>query len=181
MRSKWTRSRAFAPIFPAALLAAAALVAPGAGAGTLGSNSNMSTNVSVAVQSVIQISSLDDVNLGIWTGSGRLQAFEFACVFTNAALYQVTASSANGTGNRTRLMDESGGFIRYVLHWRDSNGRQRRINHNQTRTNFFANATSADCGGSTNTRLRIRINVPWMEDAAPGAYSDTLTVVLAPQ
>lgn len=148
--------------------------------GTLGATSTSSIDLSFQIPSLVMLSGLDDVNMGSWAG-GTMTSFEFACTFSTTTQYRVTATSANGSGQWHRLTDGSGAFMRYLVHWRDSNNFQRRLRHGQLSVVFDSNATVADCGGGTNTRIRIRVRQQWLAATPAGNYSDTLTLLVQPE
>ena len=174
----WRRWRLAAAGLVFALTVSAAPVR--AADGTLGPTSTGSIDLTFQVPSLVMLSGLDDVNMGTWAG-GTMTSFEFACTFSTTTQYRVTATSTNGAGQWHRLIDGSGNFLRYLVHWRDSNNLQRRLRHNRQSVVFSSNATAVDCGGATNTRIRIRVREAWLTAAPPGVYNDTLTLLVQPE
>ncbi len=148
--------------------------------GAFGATSTGSINLDLQVNEIVMLTGLNDVNMGTWTGAGNMTSFEFACTFSSTTQYRVTATSANGAGQWHRLSNGSGTFLRYLVHWRDSNNFQRRLRHSQESVQFFTDATAITCNGATNTRIRIRVRSQWLAAAPAGTYSDTLTLLVRP-
>jgi len=164
----------------AAILAAGATVpsAQAAGNGSLGASTAGTIDLNIVVPNLVQISMLNDVNLGAWSGS-NMTAFEQFCTFSSTRSYRVTASSAHGVGNRF-YMENAGTTLRYVVRWYDSNNFSRNLRNNQASATFSSNATAVDCGGITNSRVRIRVRNNWAAATPAGTYTDTLTLVIEP-
>lgn len=162
-----------------AALSFSALSARGATDGPLGATSTGTVDLNIAVPNLVRISMLNDVNLGSWAG-GNMTAFERFCVFSSTGAYNVTATSANGVGNRFYL-DNAGTSLRYVVRWFDSNTGRQNLRNNQTSNTFDAVTTAVDCGGVTNSRLRIRVRNNWAAAVPAGTYADTLTLLIQPQ
>lgn len=148
--------------------------------GTLGATSTGRVAIRMFSRNAVQITGLDDVDLGTWSGSGRLEAFEFACVYSSNFTYRVTATSANGQGALFRLKNQNGDMVPYRVDWRDTFYRQRQLRHNQTSVLFFALTFLRTCGGGSNTRIRIRIAEADLGNAPSGNYADTLTLLIQP-
>jgi len=176
---QFARTFSIAAFAFAAVTSLSAMSARGATDGPLGATSTGSVDLNIAVPNLVQISMLNDVNLGSWAGA-NMTAFERFCVFSTTGSYNVTASSANGVGNRFYL-DNAGTTLRYVVRWFDSNNVRQNLRHNQVSNVFSAVTTAPDCNGVTNSRLRIRVRNNWAGAVPAGTYSDTLTLLIQPQ
>jgi spore coat protein U-like protein len=164
----------------AALLAAAPFTpsAHAASQGTLGATSSGSIDIDLIIPNLAQISGLDDLST-TWTG-GNVAMTENFCVFSTTRSYTIQADSANGTGTDFRLHN-GGNYIVYDVDWTDTAPVTVNLNHGSPSATLASSATSATCGGGTNTSLTVNI-VGTAISAVPAAtYTDTLTLLVTPQ
>ena len=167
-------------------LVAAGVIAFGAAAfaasdGTLGLNSTGTTDVTITKGEVAQITGLADIALAPWnTGSPPPAGNTNACVYTSTGNYQVTASSANAGGGNFRLTD-SVNFINYTVQWDDNSGGGPTGVTESTALTAQVGSTITNCGGSPNATVSVAITNGQMNAAPVGSYSDTLTLLIAPE
>jgi len=173
-------------LFRAAAVAAALAVSALAGTahaatqGTLGSTSTGSIDINATIPNLAQISRLDDINLGSWSGVD-LNGSESFCVFSSTRSYTITATSANASGTVFRLKDSGTNYIAYNVSWTDTSPATVALASGTASGAQQASATAVNCGGADNTT--VSINVPTANIAAvpAGSYSDTLTLLVTPQ
>ncbi len=166
----------------AAMLAVAPLTkqATAASDGTLGATSSGSTDITLTIPNLVQISGLTDINLGSWSGGNMSGSISF-CVYSNTGNYTIMASSANGTGTTFRL-NQGVNFIPYEVDWTDSAPTTANLDHAVVSASVSAVAASSNCGGGTNTSLLVTVQASDLGAAPPSGtpYSDTLTLLVTP-
>jgi hypothetical protein len=89
-----------------AIAAVATLAAGNAFAATqgdLGPTSEGSLNITLTIDALVQISALDDIALGPYTGGGNLTGADNLCVYSNNGGYDITATG-NGNGGAFELL-----------------------------------------------------------------------------
>jgi spore coat protein U-like protein len=160
---------------------ASSLVASGfvmaAEQGTLGLTSEGESIVTIIKQNAVQITDVADLDLGT-------QAFLTAdatdnddvCVFNSTASYQITVSSANGLN----LMDGAEA-IPYSVEWSANGGAAVTVVDGDPITGLVGDQTSLDCNGGTNANFSATVVAADFNAAAPGTYTDTLTLLVEPE
>lgn len=190
------------------LLASAAVLAVVAGAGiafltpsneaqaaNAGTTSAESATVSITIASRVKLSGLTgatDFQFGTYdldTGGDEIGALDL-CAWSNdgspsAYSYQITGTSANGSGTDFR-MTVGGEFLVYQVYWADSSGVTTPAGGTQldqaVADSSFAmpGANTPSCGGGDNASLVVEVLEDDIADA-PGnasAYTDTLTITM---
>lgn len=171
----------------AASMAVVGAIAPGstparaASQGGLAAQSQGTILISMISAGLVRISKLNDINLGSWTG-GDMTGTDTLCAFSSTWGYTLSASSIHGIGTGFRMTDGSGSFISYEVQWRDSFNRQFNLQHGVNTPFLWGIAFSTTCNFvGTNARLNIRVPAANIAGKVAGSYSDTLTLVIAPQ
>ncbi len=164
-----------------ASLMAAAGTAYSATDGTLGATSTGSLDVRVEIADRVQISGLDDIDLGTYSGSGDLDGSDAFCVYRNGTGgYEVTISSpqADDGAFRLRSGDE---FIAYSVTFNDeaeiTGGSAVNSGDKLAGT---GSATSVTCGNGSNASLGVSIAAVALQAAPTGVYTDTITLLVEP-
>ncbi len=159
----------------ASLLAAGGMVSA-AEDGTLGATSTGSLDVLVSIADRVQISGLDDIDLGAYSGSGELTGSDSFCVYRNGTgLYDVEISSANADGGAFRMVSGTDNFLTYTVTFAGeavSSGEE---------IEGAGHSTSVTCGGGTNTTLAVSVAEAALQGAVSGSYADTVTMVVSPR
>jgi hypothetical protein len=170
-----------------AVAAAMFLAAPLANAatqdGTVGSTSTGTMDVFINVPGVILIQGLDPVALDYTTGAGDLTATETFCVWTSGnTSYNLTISALSSSGTTVFAATDGATTIDYGVEFADE----------ATGAGFAAVTEGSLIGAQTpqvggvpctadNASLRISATEAGNLDAAlSGAYSDELTLLVAP-
>jgi len=142
--------------------------------GSVGPTSAGTAIINLTIPSLIRITDLADVNLGIYNGDGLDRSGASpACVRRNSAgNYSVTATSANGSFVLTSVPATT---IPYALTWGGTALAYGAALGGQV-------ADSATLGACVPVAGKLSVNVPaaGMDAAEPGAYADTVTVTVAP-
>ena len=138
--------------------------------------------MTLRISEIVRISSLDNVLLGPWGGSGDLSGDETFCVYSNndSAGYTISFSSPNESGGVFRLSNGSGTeFVDYQLEFADSVGGAGSAVGTGSLVGNGSNSAS-DCGSVDNARLSVSVSEANLGSATPDSYSDTVTILVAP-
>jgi spore coat protein U-like protein len=164
------------------LLAAAIALPFGAQAandGTLGSTSTGDFEIIVALQDLVQISRLNDLDFGTYAGSGNLVGNEAFCVYRNGTgAYQATLTG-DGTGGAFTIAS-GGNTIPYTVSYDDGGGAAA-VTTGTLNTGLMGNATAADCGAADNTTVTITMTEAALQSQPTGTYQGTLTILIGPE
>lgn len=141
--------------------------------GRIGATSTGSTTITVIIPSRIRVMGFEDITLGPYNGVA-LTGSSPACVSRNGpGSYSVTMTSANGSFVLRSVTQAT--TIPYTVAWGASS-----IPYNRATGAFATDNTSlASCTPVAN-RLRVMVPSADMDVAQPGAYADTLSVMVAP-
>lgn len=146
---------------------------PAGADGLFGATSTGSTTITVNIPHRIRVMGLKDITLGTYNG-GQLTGSSPACVIRNGeGSYTVTLTSANGSFAMTSTTQLA--TIPYTVAWADRN-----ISYNKASSAITAdNIASASCTPVPD-RLKVTVSPEHMDVALPGAYVDTLRVMVTP-
>ena len=138
----------------------------------------------IAVAEIVRVSSLDNVALGNWSGTGDMAANETFCVYSNndSAGYTIGMSSPNKLGNVFRLTNsDQSEYVNYTLEFADSVGGGAGTMVASTTIAGAGNNSAADCSDSgDNATISITVPQGNLGAATPNSYSDTITLLVAP-
>ena len=170
-------------------IALASLLAAGTGAfaandGSLGETSSEGDlTVTLNIEDRIQVTGLDDITVGPFTGSGNLAGETDFCVYRNGTgLYDLTATSANEDSGAFRAINGSDLIpyeVRFDTDGDASNGTS--LASSSAETGITGHASSLNCGNANNASLNVRFLEADLLGALTGSYVDTLTVTVEPQ
>ncbi len=166
------------------LLALGSVSTYAASDGTLGLSSQGSVDITLGVGDRVQISGLNDITLGQWSGTGALTGDEELCVYSSTSKYRITISGANAS-NTFALSAGGSTTIPYSVSWADdpadaTNG-NRGVTEGSPLTGNVGDPNYYTCNGSINATLSISITEANLQAAAAGNYSDTLTINVSPE
>ena len=166
------------------LLALGSVSTYAASDGTLGFTSQGSVDITLGVGDRVQISGLNDIALGQWSGTGALTGDEELCVYSSTSKYQITVS---GNASNTFALSAGGSTtIPYSVSWLDdpndaTNANYRGVTEGSPLTGNVGDSNYYTCNGAINATLRIYISEANLQAAAAGNYSDTLTINVSPE
>jgi hypothetical protein len=165
----------------AAIATVAASNAFAATQGTLGATSTGSLNITLTINQLVQISALDDIALGNYTGGGNMTGFDDLCVYSNIGAYRITATG-NGTGAAFHLIGGAA-TIPYAVQWADEAGAATgdAMTSGTVLTNQTGTITTPNCNNGNNARVRVTVNSTDLAAAPAQAYTGVLTLLVAPQ
>ena len=148
--------------------------------GSLGATSTGDLLITATIPGLIQISNLDDISLGTYTGSGGLSGSDTVCVYRNgASTYDVTATTS-GAGTGSFVLTDGSNNIAYTVTYDDGNGATTMTYGTALTNRQNASTTSTSCGGSTNATVAVSVADADLQGKPAGTYSSTLVLVVAP-
>ena len=151
--------------------------------GTTGPTSTGSTDLSAAVPWIARISAVNDISLGTWSGTGALWNWDTLCVWTTTGAYNITASG-DGAGGMFAVTNGTDN-INYLVAWSDtpSFAGLNLLTPGAALPGQNTNASTTDCNGGASPTATVLVAVfaSDLEAAPAGAYSGTLTLVVAPE
>ena len=151
-------------------------VAFGATDGTEGATSTGTAEVSIVKGATVQITGLNDVTL---TESGTdYVAADNVCVYSTGVPYNVTMTSSAASGFQ---LTSGSNTLAYSVTWTDEDGTPATVSEGTPLTGQTStgDATCSTSGG-TNTNFEITVASADYTAAVAGSYTDTLTIVVAP-
>ena len=147
--------------------------------GTLGSTSTGSADVLIIKDDAVNLTNVGDLDLGQFSSvAADISASDDVCVFNSTASYRVTVTSANSAFELRNGADS----IPYELTWQDSVAAAASpLVHAAAFGGQSGDRSSPTCGGSTNATFEVTVASADFNSAAPGTYSDTLTLMIEPE
>lgn len=162
-------------VLASSLVASGSLMA--ATQGDLDVTSEGSSIVTIIKENAVQITDVNDLDLGTSAFlSADASADDDVCVFNSTASYQVTVSSANGMN----LVDGTEA-IPYAVEWSANGGAAVSVSDGVAITGLVGDQASPTCGGGTNANFSATVVAADFNAAAPGTYTDTLTLLVEPE
>jgi hypothetical protein len=149
--------------------------------GTLGATSQGTLDITLTIDELVQISALDDIALGNYTGGANMTGVDDLCVYSNIGGYQITATG-NGAGSAFHLIG-AGATIPYTVEWADSAGAGagEPMTSGTVLTNQSGTFTTPNCNGGNNARVTVTVNSTDLAAAPAQDYTGVLTLMVAPQ
>ena len=149
--------------------------------GTLGPTSQGSIDITLTIDPLVQISALDDIDLGNYTGAANMTGADDLCVYSNTGAYQITATG-NGAGLAFHLIGTSA-TVPYTVEWADAAGAGTgdALTTNTPLTGQSGTITTPNCDGGNNARVIVTANSTDIAPAPAGNYVGVLTLVVAPE
>ncbi|MDD9900171.1 MAG: hypothetical protein OXT65_04260 [Alphaproteobacteria bacterium] len=167
-------------------IAAIALASHGALAasdGSLGSTSTGTSDVSLSIAAVYQITGLADLALGAYAGTGNMTGNDDVCVYTNDASgnynVRITDSSTLSAADFSVQNAGSTSDIPFTVSWDDGGGASA-VTYNTQLASANADTSSTTCSGGTNANFAVDLLQADLQAAPADSYSTTLTIVIEP-
>jgi len=155
----------------------------GGSSGTATDSKNFNARIRVAP--IVRINGLADVPLGTYSGGGDINVEESFCVYSNndTAAYDVTITSPNQdvSGNFFLLNVAATDSVAYTLYFKDNVTAGVGTQVVTAPILGAGNNSANDCGGSDNAKISVNVLDADMSVVPADSYSDTLTVLVAPQ
>lgn len=130
----------------------------------------------------VQLSRIDDIDLGLFNGSADITADEAFCAYAESGGYRLTISATN--------QDANGNFF---LAGDNSDLLPLQVEFSQSVTNpvfvtvgsgsiiGLTGSTVLDCGNSDNAVLRVSAAEQNLRSVSSGNYSETITILMEPE
>lgn len=160
----------------AALFAGSAFAAT---QGTIGATSTGSVDINAVIPNLIQISNLNDINLGTWSGSGDMTGNDENCVWSTTRGYNLTATGS-GAANAFTITDGSN-TIAYSVAWDDVDTNDQAVTSGDALAGQATDALTTNCLGGDTANVTVTVAEADAAAAPAGSYSGTLTLVVAPE
>lgn len=174
---------------PGVLLCSCALIlsepALAATQGSVGSTSTGSLSISATVPGRVQISGLTDIAFGTVDPTVAASSAEDVCVWSNTSGkgYSVTANGS-GASNAFTLTDGTN-TLAYDVQWADTSGQSSgtALSTGAALGAQVSTATNPTCsaGPAATASLIVNMTAANLQAAVAGAYTGTLTLVVAPE
>lgn len=135
----------------------------------------------VTLPETIEVTRLNDIPLGTWDSVNDIVATEDFCVFRNGqGDFSLTATSGNPSGTQFRFSGADD--LDYELDFRQAGAWHAADSGTPmpSATTGFTGESTRDCGSGTNTTARVTVEATKMATANAGAFSDTVTILVAP-
>jgi len=133
-----------------------------------------------------QVSNLNDINLGSWSGSGNMTGNDPICVYKSSggsAAFGVTGTD-NSTITPGSFMFENAARtvqIPYALRWSNTaTAGTGAMSDGVRRAGTGANRTSTTCGGTPNKNFSILVTSTNLPSVPAGTYTTTVSLMVGP-
>lgn len=151
--------------------------------GTLGQASTGTTDVSLAIPDLIQVTGLSDLDLGMWDGVNDATTMDSICVYANNSSGQYSATfTGSGVGGAFSLADGAE-TVPYLVQYTD-NALIPTVYPATSGTQIMnlvgAHQTLPDCGGVDNGAISVSIQQAVLATSTQGNYTGTLTMLIEP-
>ena len=125
----------------------------------------------------VQISALNDLSFGTWSGTGDMEQTDAVCVYNTVnANYKITGTAPGGIFR----MANGGNNLNYEVRFQGSSGGFVQLTHGTSSSFTAANTSSWNCSGGTNATLKVTVTDGALSAAATGNYTGTLYLLLEP-
>ena len=165
--------------FAASVLAGNAMAATD---GSLGVDSTGTSNISLSIADRVQISSVEDIALGAWGGTGDMTGFTNFCVYRSGGdNYELTVTADTGAFQvDSATTGDSIPFSAKVDDDLDaSNGEA--LTYNTATTVALIGSNSVTCGGADNAQLLVTFAQANLQAASTANdYQATVTIYVQP-
>lgn len=151
--------------------------------GSLGTTSTGTIDVSAQKLAGVRISGLADIVFPASATAPAAQA-DALCIYATPGTYTIRATSSNAVGTTFRLHSTASNYISYGVTWynAEASGTATALGSGQVSSTITnGNQTATDCGGTNNARVELAVDGPTFLSAPVGTYTDTLTLLVAPQ
>lgn len=152
----------------------------GGSSGTVVDSDNFRSDITVA--DIVRASGLTDIDFGIHVpGSDQVGERNF-CVYANndTASYNVTISSPNQDAGGNFFLKSPDDTIPYDVYFKDDTTPGFGTAVGLAAINGNGSNSSSTCGGVNNAKISVSVSDSEIVPSKTGNYSDTLTVLVAP-
>jgi hypothetical protein len=161
----------------------AASQAMAASDGTVGTTSTGTADVTLEIQDIVQISGVDNIGLGAWSGSGDLTGASEFCVYrSDAGDYKLKLTTGSGSFDVTSPTTlDSIAFTVQVDDDLDATVGGESLLYGADTAVALTGSNSYTCGGAENAEIHVTFAEAALQAASTGNdYSETVTVLVTP-
>lgn len=134
----------------------------------------------VEIPELIQLTKLDDINLGYYDGANDKVGSDAICIFRNGqGNYRLRASGGLANNDAFTLTNGTN-FLAYEVSFREGTNSFTQRNPGQS-LNGLTGSKIKDCNGGTNAEVQVVIKNNDMSAAQPGNYNGVLYLTAEPQ
>jgi len=163
----------------AALLSGSAYAAT---QGILGATSFGTSLITAGKANAVRITGITDLTFPN-TATVPTPLSDSVCVYATAGSYTIRASSGNAVAGVFNLKSTGAALIKYAVGWANlgTGGTATALTSGTASpSQTGASTTAQDCGGTTTARFEVTVDAVTFDAAPAGAYTDTLTLMVAP-
>jgi len=155
--------------------------------GDLDTDSEGSSDISVTVTEVVQITDIDDITVNPYdhAGAAGISQGDAVCVYTNDpnTSYRVEATGDGGAGSDEFQIESGANAIVYQVYWGDTDtpgDAATELTSGVRNAAVFENATGTYPCAANNGSFRVAMTHNNIMSVPAGTYSGTLTINLIP-
>lgn len=136
----------------------------------------------ITISDIVRVSGLTDIPFGIHTPGSDRTAERTFCVYSNndSAGYSVTISSPNQDAGGNFFLAGSADTIPYKVYFKDNTTAGFGTEASNVPITGSGNNAASNCNNVDNAKISVNINDLDIVESKTGTYSDTLTVLVAP-
>ncbi len=152
----------------------------GGSSGTVVDSDNFRSDL--VVSDIVRVSGLTDIAFGVHVPGADQVGERTFCVYANndSALYNVTISSPNQDGGGNFFLKSPDDTIPYSLYFKDNTSAGFGTAVGTAAINGNGNNSANDCGSVHNAKISVSVADADIVPSKTGNYSDTLTILVAP-
>lgn len=150
----------------------------GATDGEIGSSSQGSVGITVAIPALVRISNLEDMSFGTWDGTQSMSNEDQVCVWSSSRGYSLTGVGSGGGAFVMR--DDTGNEIPFSVEWAAPSGGAQTLQPGQTVAELSSPSIDTTCSDAASMALMtVGISQEDLAAAPAGDYGGVLTLTVA--
>ncbi|MFK7732409.1 MAG: hypothetical protein AB8B48_12390 [Pseudomonadales bacterium] len=134
----------------------------------------------VTIPELVQISGLDDIDLGVFNGGGDAVGSDQLCIFRNGAADYALRASGGLNATDPFVLNSGGNSVDYSVAFREGSGSFTARTPGQL-LNGLSGSPVQNCGGGSNAEIEVRVSQAQMMASPPGTYTGVLYIVAEAQ
>ena len=143
-------------------------------------NTYLIDSYSVTIPELVQISNVNDIDLGVFNGGSDAVGTDQLCVFRNGAASYALRASGGLNASDPFVLNSGGNSLSYSVSFREGSGSFTERTPGQPLTGLNGSGTQ-NCGGGTNAEVQVRVLQADMLASPPGTYTGILYIVAEAQ
>lgn len=136
----------------------------------------------ITISDIVRVSGLTDIPFGIHTPGSDRTAERTFCVYSNndAGGYSITISSPNQDGGGNFFLNGTADAIPYDVYFKDNTTAGFGTQVGASPIAGTGNNAASNCSNVDNAKISVNVNDTEIVESKTGTYSDTLTILVAP-